>query len=63
MNGATIEPTLANIDADPIPTLRITVGKTSPAYMQAVENAAIEKAMPIDDKVGLIQSGSFGTKP
>lgn len=53
MNGAIIDPILAHIEADPTPTLRTTVGNSSPLNKYMVGNAIDDPTMPNDAKMNL----------
>lgn len=51
--GAMMEPTLAHMDADPTPTLRTTVGNSSPLNRYIVGKAIDDPIMPNDANMNL----------
>jgi len=52
-NGAIMEPILAHMDAEPTPTLRTTVGKSSPLNRYMVGKAIDDPTMPNDANMNL----------
>lgn len=53
MKGAIMDPILAHIEADPTPTLRTTVGKSSPLNRYMVGNAIDDPTKPKDARMNL----------
>lgn len=51
--GAMMEPILAHMDADPTPTLRTTVGNSSPLNRYMVGKAIDDPIMPNDANMNL----------
>jgi len=52
-NGAIMEPILAHMDAEPTPTLRTTVGNSSPLNRYIVGKAIDDPTMPNDANMNL----------